>query len=89
MAEQVFEIDPLKKRALELLRDHGGFMALGSVATGLGVPVYAAQAALDAARLRGEVEHAAASGWRALDPKPVLPAAADVMQGGNLWTQEG
>jgi hypothetical protein len=73
MGDQVFEIGRLKERALELLRRHDSYMSAGGVAAQLGVPTYAATAALDAARLAGQVEHAAGAGWRALSQEPARP----------------
>jgi hypothetical protein len=81
MADPVFEIEPLKKRALELLRRHDSFMPAGSVAANLGVPTWAAAAALDAARLLGQVEFSAGAGWRALTQEAARPAMNECQLG--------
>jgi hypothetical protein len=73
MADQVFEIDALRKRALELLRRHDSYMTVGAVAMALGVPLYAADCALESAYLAREATFEAGAGWKALPvDKPAL-----------------
>lgn len=87
MPDQVYEIDRVVKRVLELLRRHDSFMTTGAVAISLDVPTYAADAALDAAHVARQVEHVAGVGWRALSADPPRPAPADTMHEGTLWTR--
>lgn len=80
MPDQVHEIDALRRRALDLLRRHDSYMPTGAVAYCLAVPVYAADAALEAARRAGQVQHTAGVGWRALSSEPARPMPLDDAQ---------
>jgi hypothetical protein len=75
VSEQVMEIDALRRRALELLRRHDSHMPTGAVALALGVPLYAADRALECCYLAHEATFVAGAGWRALPAES--PAAAD------------
>jgi hypothetical protein len=77
--DQVFDIEKLKDRALEVLRGRGGFMPLGSIAHELGVPSYAVQVALDAAGR--EVQYDAPRGWSALQQQ----RKHTTTEGEQLW----
>lgn len=81
MGEPVFEIEPLKKRVLELLRRHDSYMPTGAVALALEVPLWAADAALEAAYLAKEAEFAAGAGWRAIAVQNLSLPREDVGQG--------
>lgn len=75
--EPVFEIDALKARVLQLLQERGGFTPTGTVATALGVPLWAADCALEAAFLAGEAQFEAGAGWTVREPAPAAPAAEE------------
>lgn len=87
MAEQVFEIAALKKRVLELLRRHDRPMTTGAVALELGVPLYAADTALEVAYMAGEVEFTAGVGWNARQQEPAV--RVDEGQGAINFGGEG
>lgn len=67
MAEQVFEIEALMQRVLELLRDRARALSTGMVAAELGVPLWAADRALEAAYLARLASFEAGVGWSALE----------------------
>lgn len=65
MGHQVFEIEAVRKRVLDLLRKEGRTMAAGSIALALGLPLWAVTAGLDSARTAGLAEFAPGAGWTA------------------------
>jgi len=79
MPEQIFEIEPIRKRALQVLRQHGDYLPVGTIAVQLGVPLYAADCALETAYLAREVEFVAGLGWR-IAPSVTAPVAIDERQ---------
>jgi hypothetical protein len=78
VCDEVIEIDALYRRVLDLLRRHDSWMPTGAVALALGVPLYAADRALEYCYLGREAEFQAGAGWRALPVEG--PAAGDVDQ---------
>ena len=73
MPEPIFELRPLVERALQVLRERGGFTPAGDVAMQLEVPFWAAERALEAAYLSHRVTFTAGAGWRALDEGEARP----------------
>ena len=76
MPEQVFELEPLTKRAVAFLQQRGDWVPTGSIALELKVPLYAADAALERAYLASQAEFCAGAGWRALEAPQALPSTA-------------
>lgn len=64
MGHQVFEIEAVRRRCLELLRKEDRTLTTGAVCVELGLPYWATNAGLEEARRRGEVEFTAGAGWR-------------------------
>ncbi len=75
MAEQIFEIEAIKRRALDCLRGADGALSTGMVACRLGLPLWAVDAALEEAFRSGEAEFTAGQGWRVVQAVPVPPVA--------------
>ncbi len=67
VAEQVFEIEALMQRVVELLRDRARALSTGMVAAELGVPLWAADRALEAAYVARLASFEAGVGWSALE----------------------
>ena len=65
MGDQIYSLEALCKRAVELLRKHGGHQTTWQIASGLNVHVSAVDRALEAAYLAKEVTFAAGVGWGA------------------------
>lgn len=64
MAEQVYEIEALRKQALDALRQGDKWMSPGQIALAVGVPLWALLPAMESARLAGlAVWDAASSQW--------------------------
>ena len=77
MCNEVIGIDALRKRVLELLRRHDSWMPTGAIALELGVPLYAADCALEHCYLARETEFCAGVGWRARRAEAPAAEAGD------------
>ena len=72
------------QRALALLRRHDDYMTAGTMAMELGVPLYAAACAMEAAYQAGDVLYTQGLGWRALVDRPAPAPVAQEQDGLNL-----
>jgi hypothetical protein len=80
VCDQVMEIDALRKRVLELLRRHDSWMTTGAIALALGVPLYAADIALECCYLAREATFEAGAGWRAEAPAAAATSSERQLQ---------
>lgn len=63
MGHQVFEIEAVRKRCLDLLRKEARSMTAGQLAVELGLPFWAVDAGLDSARQAGLARFTSGVGW--------------------------
>lgn len=76
MADQVFEIEAVKRRALDALAGASGALTTMQVAGRLGLPFWSVDAALEDAFRCREAVFTAGEGWRLAAPVAV-PLAGD------------
>lgn len=65
MGDQIYSLEALRKRAVELLRKHGGHQTTWQIASGLNVHFSAVDRVLEAAYLAKEVTFEEGVGWAA------------------------
>lgn len=95
MGHQVYEIEALRLKALKVLRETTRPLCTGEVAKALGVPMWAATAALESAEQAQLAQFTPGSGWVMVEPdgqqrdaageqrdQAVLEAYGGVTQGG-------
>lgn len=63
MDQQVFEIEAVRKRCLDLLRKEDRTMPAGEIAMQLGLPLWAVNSGLDSARVAGLARFTGGAGW--------------------------
>lgn len=63
MDQQVFEIEAVRKRCLDLLRKEDRTMTAGEVAMQMGLPLWAVNAGLDSARVARLARFTGGAGW--------------------------
>ena len=83
MAEQVYEIEAVRKQCLDHLRKEGRTLTAGQICLALQLPHWAVQAGLDSARVAGLASFAGGAGWSLAAPAAPAPRA-DAEQGGLL-----
>lgn len=83
MADQIYNKDALRLRAVAHLKKHGGHLSTGQMALALGVQLYAVDQVLEEAYQMGEVTFAAGAGWQA-KPEVAKTTATDEAADGAL-----
>lgn len=83
MADQIYNKDVLRVRAVAHLKKHGGHLTTGQMALALGVQLYAVDQVLEDAYQMGEVTFSAGAGWQAV-PEVAKTAATDEAVDGAL-----
>ncbi len=61
--DQVYEIETVRKKCLDLLRAEGRTLTAGEICMALQLPHWAVQAGLDSARLAGLARFTGGAGW--------------------------
>lgn len=81
---QIFEIEAVRKKCLDLLRKEGRPMTTGEICLTLGLPFWAVQAGMDSARVGGLATFAGGAGWSVAQPAEPALQEAEEQQGGLL-----
>lgn len=83
MDQQVFEIEAVRKKCLDLMRKEVRPLTAGEMCLSLRLPLWAVQAGLGSASLAGLATFTAGAGWRLAVPAEPRQEA-DAAQGGLL-----
>jgi len=81
MSEEVFEIEALRKRVVDVLRKEDRWMTTSELTTAVGAQYWAVDRVLEYAYLGKEAEFVAGAGWRALEQGRQPATANDEGQG--------
>lgn len=85
MAEQVYEIAPVRKSAVALLRSEDRRMTTSELAAALGLPYWCVDAAMEQALQASEVAFEAGAGWCWCDREDARRGGDDVGSQGEVF----
>ena len=83
MADQIYNKEVLRARAVAHLKAHGGHLTTGQMAMAMGTQLYAIDQVLEDAYQAGEVTFLAGAGWQA-KPEVAKSTATDEADGALL-----